>query len=191
MFVYLIKKSSGIYKSNSEAGDLLEKWIEFFLSLPKIIITVFILLFIFFRWKYGFRINAPSTRRSWNMAEAQRGSTSTAPAPSPPAPRPYPSSGRSPWRPKEPRCTRTITWTALATGTRTTTTILTRTPCRGRSWCEVNRRLELICPEDELCGCSCACDLTSGFFFAAKFKVTQQKSTSICFQASSCTASRP
>lgn len=90
--------------------------------------------FLHFRWKSGFRTSAPSTKRSWSTAADRRGSFSTAPTPSPPARPDCPNFGRFPWRTKEPRCTQTITWTVLVTGTQTTT--LTRTRCPGRRWCE-------------------------------------------------------
>lgn len=88
----------------------------------------------FFRWKYGFRISAPSIKRSWSMAADQRENISTALAPSPPARPGCHSFGRSPWRTKEPKCTQTITWTVLVTGIQTTTLIRTR--CPGLRWCE-------------------------------------------------------
>ena len=112
---------------------------------PQWQLCAFFLFFVFyfftplFRWKYGFRTSAPSIKRSWSMAADQRGSISTAPAPSRPARPGCPSSGRSPWQTKGPRCTQTIIWTVLATGTRTTTTTtttLTRTRCPGLRWCE-------------------------------------------------------
>lgn len=90
-----------------------------------------------FRWKYGFRISAPSIKRSWSMAADQRENISTAPAPSPPAPPGCPNFGRFPWRTKEPRCTQTITWTVLVTGIQTTTTLI-RTRCPGLRWCELS-----------------------------------------------------
>lgn len=90
--------------------------------------------FSLFRWKFGFRISAPSIKRSWSMAADQRESISTALAPSLPARPGCPSFGRSPWRTREPKCTQTVTWTVLVTGIRTT--ILTRTRWRGLRWCE-------------------------------------------------------
>lgn len=80
------------------------------------------------RWKYGSRINAPNTKKSWNMAADQK-SISTAPAPSPPAHLRCPNFGKSQWLTKEATCTQTVTWTVLATGIQTT--LLTRTPCPG------------------------------------------------------------
>ena len=101
--------------------------------LTAVTITLIFSLFFLFRWKYGFRISAPSIKRSWSMAADQRGSTSTAPAPSRPARPGCPSCGR--WT-KAPKCTQTITWTVLVTGIQTTTTTLTRTRCPGLRWCE-------------------------------------------------------
>lgn len=90
--------------------------------------------FSLFRWKYGFRISAPSIKRSWSMAADQRENISTALAPSLPARPGCHSFGRSPWRTKEPKCTQTITWTVLVTGIQPT--IHARTRCPGIRWCE-------------------------------------------------------
>lgn len=86
------------------------------------------------RWKYGSRISAPNTKKSWNMAADQK-SISTAPAaPSPPAHLGCPNFGKSQWPTKEATCIQTVTWTVSATGIQTT--LLTRTPCPGLRWCE-------------------------------------------------------
>lgn len=69
------------------------------------------------------------------MAADQRENISTAPAPSLPA-RPHCHSyGRSPWRTKEARSIRAVTWTVSVTGIRIITLII-RTRCTGLRWCE-------------------------------------------------------
>lgn len=93
----------------------------------------FVGVYFLSRWKYGSRINAPNTKKSWNMAADQK-SLSTAPAPSPPVHLGCPNFGRSQWPTKEATCIQTVTWTVLAPGIQTT--LLTRTPCPGLRWCE-------------------------------------------------------
>lgn len=89
------------------------------------------------RWKYGFKTSAPSTRRSWSMAPVDlKGSCFTPPPHLLHALRVSLSSGRSLWPTKCHPCIPAVIWTITGTGIPRTTRIL----CPDLRWCDWNQK---------------------------------------------------